>query len=278
MASRRPTDEETVDTPVQPEQPRRRPGRKIADQSLLSWTEEDRERAAAFTHNDTWRVLRIMGEFVAGFDSLAEIGPGITIFGSARVEEDGPWYAEAQELGHRLAKAGATVITGGGPGLMEASNRGAFEADGESVGIGIELPFESGLNAYTNVGLEFRYFFVRKVMFVKYTSGFVFFPGGYGTLDELFEVLTLIQTGRLDRVPLVLFGSDHWNGLLEWIRGVLLRDGRISEGDLDIFTVTDDVEEAASIMIDAANGRTSDSTARPTSIPEQPENVPRRRS
>lgn len=265
--------DETVDAPVQPERPRERPARRIADHSLLSWTEEDRERAASFTHNDTWRVLRIMGEFVAGFDSLAEIGPGITIFGSARVDEGEPFYEDARELGRRLAESGATVITGGGPGIMEAANRGAFEVDGESVGAGIELPFESGLNAYINVGLEFRYFFVRKVMFVKYTCGFVFFPGGYGTLDELFEVLTLIQTGRLDRVPVVLFGSDHWNGLLTWVNDVLLRDGRISENDTSIFTVSDDVEETARIMIDAAGCRNAASTARPTSIPDQPENV-----
>jgi uncharacterized protein (TIGR00730 family) len=265
-----PNGRDTVDLPLQPEPRRTRPTRRrdTADQRLLSWTDDDRARAAAFTHNDPWRVLRIMGEFVAGFDALAEIGPGVSIFGSARVTEDDPLYDEARRLGQLLAQAGVTVITGGGPGLMEATNRGAFEADGESVGANIELPFEQGLNAYVNVGLEFRYFFVRKMMFVKYADGFVFFPGGFGTLDELFEVLTLIQTGRLAPVPVVLVGSDHWSGMLNWLHGTLQRDGRVSPADLDIFTVTDSVEEAARIMIDAVRSqRELQAPPEPTSTP-----------
>ncbi|HEV2073952.1 MAG TPA: TIGR00730 family Rossman fold protein [Thermomicrobiales bacterium] len=259
-----------VDVPIQPERRDRAHGRAIADQNLLSWSRDDREKAAAFTHSDPWRVLRIMGEFVAGFDALAEIGPGVTIFGSARIAEGDPFYEQARELGRRLASAGVTVITGGGPGIMEATNRGAFEADGESVGAGIELPFEMGLNSYVNVGMEFRYFFVRKVMFVKYASGFVFFPGGFGTLDELFEVLTLIQTGRLDRVPVVLFGSNHWRGLLSWFDDVLERDGRISPNDKSIFTITDNIEETARVLIEATLRSNGIHDAEPTSIPALP--------
>jgi uncharacterized protein (TIGR00730 family) len=259
-----------VDAPLQPER-KRTPPHNIADHGLLSWTEKDREDAAAFTHKDPWRVLRIQGEFVAGFDALAEVGPGISIFGSARTPENDPVYEQACRLGRMLAEAGVTVITGGGPGVMEATNRGAFEVDGESVGVGIELPFESGLNRYVSVGMEFRYFFVRKVMFVKYALGFVFFPGGFGTLDELFEVVTLIQTGRMDHVPVVLVGTDHWSGLTSWIDGVLLRDGRISEDDTSIYTVTDDIEETARIMIEAARFSGKIPDASPTSVPEPPE-------
>jgi uncharacterized protein (TIGR00730 family) len=258
-----------VDAPLQPERKRTHP-QQTADQGLLSWTEKDRADAAAFTHNDPWRVLRIQGEFVAGFDALAEIGPGVSVFGSARVAEDDPVYAQACDLGRLLAEAGVTVITGGGPGVMEATNRGAFDGDGESVGVGIELPFESGLNKYVNVGLEFRYFFVRKVMFVKYAVGFVFFPGGFGTLDELFEVITLIQTGRMDHVPIVLLGTDYWSGLASWINGTLLREGRISANDTSIYSITDDIEETARIMIEAARFSSKIPDASPTSIPEPP--------
>ena len=265
--------EKHVDLPLQPgshPRPGARPSRRgeTADQHLLSWTAEDRERAASFTHSDPWRVLRITGEFVAGFDALAEIGPGVSIFGSARVNPGDALYEDARRLGRLLAQAGVTVITGGGPGLMEATNRGAYEVEGESVGANIELPFEQGLNPYVDLGVEFRYFFVRKVMFVKYANGFVFFPGGFGTLDELFEVLTLIQTGRLPHVPVVLFGGDHWTGMMEWVRGTLLRDGRISPQDLDIFTISDDIEEIARIMIDAVyTQRQIEEEPEPTSTP-----------
>ena len=265
------TEDTFVDLPLQAPRGRRpvRPRqRDTDDQRLLSWTEQDRQRAAAFTHSDPWRVLRIMGEFVAGFDALAEIGPAVSIFGSARVREDDPLYEVARRLGRQLAEAGITVITGGGPGLMEATNRGAFEAGGESVGANIELPFEQGLNAYVNVGLEFRYFFVRKMMFVKYAQGFIFFPGGFGTLDELFEVLTLIQTGRLARVPVILFGHHHWDGMTTWMRDVLERDGRISPQDKDIFTVTDDVDEAVRIMVEGVHAAMEAEAPRaPTSTP-----------
>lgn len=260
-----------VGAQIQPRRRSRTRPTETADQKLLSWSEEDRAKTSAFTHNDTWRVLRIQGEFVAGFDALAEVGPSISIFGSARVPEDDPIYWQAVELGDLLAQAGVTVITGGGPGIMEATNRGAFEADGESVGVGIELPFETGLNRYVNVGLEFRYFFVRKVMFAKYALGFVFFPGGFGTLDELFEVVTLIQTGRMDHVPIVLVGTGHWNGLAKWIDDVLLRDGRISENDTSIYTITDDIEEAARIMIEAVRNSSEIPDAAPTSVPDPPE-------
>ena len=250
-----------VDMPLKPQRQinggtMSRTGSKGAgDDQVLKWTEEDRRQAAEFTHSDPWRVQRITSEFVAGFDALADTGPAVSIFGSARTPEDDPWYEKARELGRQLAKAGVTVITGGGPGLMEATNRGAYETGGESIGTGIELPHEQGVNAYVHVGLEFRYFFVRKMMFVKYASGFVFLPGGFGTLDELFEVLTLVQTGKMHK-PIVLMGCDHWCGLVEWMQDVLVRDGRISPPDTSLFTVTDDVEEAAGIMIEAArNGK-----------------------
>jgi len=254
--------------PLQPDTSRRRHAGKIDDQHLLSWTREDRDEAAAFTHNDPWRVLRILGEFVSGFDALAEIGPSTSVFGSARVKPDDPAYEQARELGRLLGKAGVTVITGGGPGIMEAANQGAAEADGESVGAGIELPFETGLNPYVTVGLEFRYFFVRKVMFVKYATGFVFFPGGFGTLDELFEVITLIQTGRMDHVPIVLFGREYWSGLLDWIDATLLGNGYVAREDKHIYTLSDDIEETATIMIDAARHANEIPGPEPTSIPD----------
>lgn len=265
MASRKHTN---VDMPLQPDTSRRRRSGKIDDQHLLSWTKEDREEAAAFTHNDPWRVLRILGEFVSGFDAFAEVGPATSVFGSARIDEDDPLYNQARELGRLLGKAGVTVITGGGPGAMEAANRGASEVDGESVGAGIELPFETGLNHYVNVGLEFRYFFVRKVMFVKYATGFVFFPGGFGTLDELFEVITLIQTGRMDHVPIVLFGQEHWSGLIDWMDNALLDKGLISGDDRKIYTISNDIEETARIMIDAARHANDIPDPEPTSIPD----------
>lgn len=249
---------EAIDIPLQP-RPRTHGGAKSRagsrgsdDMRMLTWTDEDRQQAAEFTHSDPWRVQRITSEFVAGFDALAETGPAVSIFGSARVPEGDPLYEQARELGALLARAGVTVITGGGPGLMEASNRGAFEADGESIGAGIELPFEQGVNDYVNVGLEFRYFFVRKMMFVKYASGFVFLPGGYGTMDELFEVLTLVQTGKMVDKPVVLLGTAHWKGLVTWFEETLVPDKRISLTDASLFTLTDDLNQAAEIMIEAA--------------------------
>jgi uncharacterized protein (TIGR00730 family) len=228
-----------------------RSDRPTEDKELLTWSHDQRQRAAAFTHSDQWRVLRIMGEFVAGFDALAEIGPAVTIFGSARIGEDDPMYAMARAVGAGLATAGFATITGGGPGIMEAANRGAREAGGVSVGANIELPFETGSNRYVTLPLNFRYFFVRKTMFVKYAEGFIIFPGGFGTLDELFESLTLIQTGKLGVFPVVLVGSAFWRGLLDWIEEVLQGEGKIGPTDRAYVTLTDDPATAIKIMVDA---------------------------
>src|SRR5712692_4025801 len=201
-------------------------------------------RPDEFTHTDTWRVFRIMGEFVEGFDELATRSHGVSIFGSARSSPDDPDYKAAQETAALLARAGCSVITGGGPGIMEAANRGAFEAGGVSVGCNIELPFEQSSNPYQTLSLKFKYFFVRKMMFVKYSEAFIIFPGGFGTLDELFEALTLIQTHKIVHFPVVLFGSAYWKGLLDWIRDPVLKEAKISPDDLDLMIVTDDVDEA----------------------------------
>ncbi|HLM24618.1 MAG TPA: TIGR00730 family Rossman fold protein [Pyrinomonadaceae bacterium] len=205
-------------------------------------------RPDEFTHTDPWRVFRIMGEFVEGFDELATLSRGIAIFGSARTRPDDPDYQAAQETGALLAAHGFAVITGGGPGIMEAANRGAFEAGGLSIGCNIELPFEQRANAYQTLSLTFKYFFVRKMMFVKYSLAFVIFPGGFGTFDELFEALTLIQTKKIRNFPIVLFGSHYWSGLLDWLRAVVLPEGKISEHDLDIFHITDSPAEVVEIV------------------------------
>jgi uncharacterized protein (TIGR00730 family) len=194
-------------------------------------------------------VLRIQSEFVEGFGALAELGPAIGVFGSARTKPEDPFYAKAEELGRRLADAGFAVITGGGPGAMEAVNKGASESGGVSVGLGIELPFESGLNEWVDVGVNFRYFFARKTMFVKYSLGFVVLPGGLGTFDELFEALTLVQTQKVTSFPVVLIGTEYWSGLLDWLRGTVLAAGNISEKDLDMLSLTDDVDEAVAMMV-----------------------------
>ena len=198
-------------------------------------------------HADPWRVLRILSEFVEGFDALNEVGPAVTVFGSARATPDDPYYAAGRKLGAALARRGFAVITGGGPGIMEAVNRGCQEAGGLSVGCNIELPNEQELNDYVDLGVEFRYFFVRKNMFVKYARGFVIFPGGLGTLDELFESLTLAQTGKIEHFPIVLFGTEYWTGLLDWMRKVVLGRRAISPQDMDLMTLTDDPEEAAAM-------------------------------
>jgi len=205
-------------------------------------------RPDEFTHTDPWRVFRIMGEFVEGFDELATLSHGIAIFGSARTRPDDPDYQAAQETGALLAAHGFAVITGGGPGIMEAANRGAFEAGGLSIGCNIELPFEQRANPYQTLSLTFKYFFVRKMMFVKYSLAFVIFPGGFGTFDELFEALTLIQTKKIRNFPIVLFGSHYWSGLLDWLRAVVLPEGKISEHDLDIFHITDSPAEVVEIV------------------------------
>jgi uncharacterized protein (TIGR00730 family) len=206
-----------------------------------------------FTHTDTWRVFRIMGEFVEGFDELATLTRGVSIFGSARTRTDDPYYAAAQETAAELVKVGYAVITGGGPGIMEAANRGAFEADGLSIGCNIELPFEQNSNPYLTKGLKFKYFFVRKMMFVKYSLGFIIFPGGFGTLDELFEALTLIQAKKIRNFPVVLFGKEYWEGLLNWIRDPLLKEGKVTEQDLKLLHVTDSPAEVVRIIVESQN-------------------------
>ncbi len=209
------------------------------DQRLL-----DTRGPSDWVHADPWRVLRIQSEFVEGFGLLAEVPRAVTVFGSARTPVDHPDYAAARRVGEALARAGWAVITGGGPGSMEAVNRGCQEAGGLSIGLGIELPFEQKLNHWVDLGVNFRYFFVRKTMFVKYAQAFVILPGGFGTLDELFEALTLVQTRKVTRFPVILMGADYWQGLLDWIRGSLLGTGRVGPSDLDLMTVTDDIDEA----------------------------------
>jgi len=206
--------------------------------------------AVDFTSSDPWRVFRIMGEFVEGFDALAKVGPAVTIFGSARVPPDHPEYQAARETARRLGRAGFSIITGGGPGVMEAANQGAREAGALSIGCNIELPFEQHINPYVDVAINFRYFFVRKTMFVKYAEAFVIFPGGFGTLDELFEALTLVQTGKIRDFPLILVGSDYWRGLLAWVKDTLLKEGKVSVNDLDLMVVTDDFDEVVRICLD----------------------------
>jgi uncharacterized protein (TIGR00730 family) len=206
---------------------------------------------ADFTRSDPWRVLRIMSEFIEGFDTLAGIKKGVSIFGSARTGPDDPQYAAARETARLLAEAGYAVITGAGPGIMEAANRGAREGHGRSVGCNIELPFEQGANPYVDTLINFRYFFVRKTMFIKYSDAFVIFPGGYGTLDELFEALTLIQTGKIFRFPVILFGRRYWAGLVRWLQTRVLMERKISPGDLDLMLLTDDPAEAAAAVIAA---------------------------
>ncbi len=206
---------------------------------------------ASFMETDAWRALRIMGEFVEGFDALARLGPAVSIFGSARTARSDAEYEQAQDLAARLAVRGFTIITGGGPGVMEAANRGAHEAGGVSVGLGIELPHEEGVNVYCNLAIDFRYFFVRKTMFVKYAQAFVIFPGGYGTLDELFESLTLVQTGKIEHFPIVLVGIDYWQGLLDWLRGTMSEEHKIEPSDLALLRLTDDIGEAVDWIVEA---------------------------
>ncbi|OOZ39552.1 Rossman fold protein, TIGR00730 family [Solemya pervernicosa gill symbiont] len=198
--------------------------------------------------DESWRMFRIISEFTEGFDKLADIGYAVSMFGSARLAPTNPYYATAVEISHRLAENGFSIITGGGPGIMEAGNKGAAEADKVSVGLNIELPHEQTPNKYQNKSLEYRYFFARKVMFVKYSMGYVIMPGGFGTFDEFFEALTLVQTNKIYPIPLVLFGSDYWQGLLEWLKGPVLEMGTISASDFDLFTLTDDVDEVIDVM------------------------------
>jgi uncharacterized protein (TIGR00730 family) len=226
---------------------RRRGPRSTTDQRLL-----DSRGPSDWVHTDPWRVLRIQSEFVEGFGTLAELGPAISVFGSARTRRDDPMYASAELLGRRLVEAGFAVITGGGPGAMEAANKGASEAGGKSVGLGIELPFEQELNEWVDVGINFRYFFARKTMFVKYAQGFVVMPGGMGTLDELFEAITLVQTQKVTSFPIVCLGSAYWAGLIAWLRDTVVAAGNIYPADVDLLQVTDDVDEAVAIVSEAA--------------------------
>lgn len=206
--------------------------------------------AKTFTQTDTWRVFRIMGEFVTGFDTLANLGPAVTLFGSARTKPDDPQYQAAVEVARLLGEAGLAIVTGGGPGMMEAGNKGARMANAKSVGLNIELPFEQGSNPYVDVPIDFHYFFVRKTMFVKYAQAFVIFPGGFGTMDELFEALTLIQTGKVRNFPVILFNSSYWGGLLDWLRNTMEHEGKISAADLDLISITDSPEEVRQIILD----------------------------
>jgi uncharacterized protein (TIGR00730 family) len=228
--NKRPTEDETL---LEGPQPRERHGK---EQILVS---------------DPWRVLRIMGEFVWGFDNLSDVRDGVSIFGSARTPASDPSYKAAVETARLLAKAGIPVITGGGPGIMEAANKGAKEAGGLSIGCNIELPFEQGSNGYLSRSLNFKFFFVRKTMFVKYATAFIVFPGGYGTLDELFEALTLIQTGKVRNFPVILFGKEYWSGLVEWLTRTVAHERKIDQRDLKLFKVTDDPAEATRLVIEA---------------------------
>ena len=221
------------------------------DEQLLQQVPSPAEREEAVRVSDSWRVLRIMGEFVWGFDNLADVRDGVTIFGSARTKPDNPYYDQARETGRLLAMQKIPVITGGGPGIMEAGNKGAAEGAGLSIGCNIELPFEQRGNEFANRALYFKFFFVRKTMFVKYSTAFIVFPGGYGTLDELFEALTLIQTGKVSNFPVILFGKSYWQGMVDWLGQTAVSAGNIGASDLNLFHVTDDPKEAVRIVLDA---------------------------
>ena len=218
------------------------------DEKLLTGPATD---PADFTRQDTWRVMRIMSEFIEGFDNLADVTKGVTIFGSARTTPEDPMYQAAEETARQLAKRDFAIITGAGPGIMEAANRGAKLAGGRSIGCNIELPFEQGANPYVDTLINFRYFFVRKTMFIKYSNAFIIFPGGFGTLDEAFEALTLIQTGKIYQFPVILFGRHYWAGLIRWIQSRVLGEQKISPGDMDLILMTDDPAEAVQIVVDA---------------------------
>ncbi len=253
-----------VADPKKPERPYRATGepprsekeaaRPTEDEILLEGP-QPKYRPDALLKTDPWRVFRIMGEFVEGFDALGDVIDGVSIFGSARTPPTDPQYQAAVETARLLALEGIPIITGGGPGIMEAANRGAVEGGGLSIGCNIELPFEQGTNAYVRRSINFRFFFVRKMMFVKYSTAFVVFPGGFGTLDELTESLTLIQTGKIKHFPVILFGTEYWKGLVDWLQNRVLEEGKISEPDMLLFKLTDDPKEAAAIIMRAREER-----------------------
>ncbi len=222
------------------------------DQRLL-----DSHGPTDWVHEDPWRVMRIQAEFVNGFGALAELGPAFSIFGSARTSPESPEYAQAQALAAKLSDLGFNIITGGGPGIMEAANKGCFAGPGISVGLGIELPFEQSVNEYVELAIDFRYFFARKTMFIKYAQGFVVFPGGFGTLDELFEALTLVQTQKVTSFPVILMGSTYWGPLVEWLRNTVSVEGKISQTDLDMIHVSDDIDEVVELLVNAESRRKS---------------------
>jgi uncharacterized protein (TIGR00730 family) len=263
---------EALATSGTPPRPKRKSGRvvddSIRDALERSVTEDERllqgiPHGDDFTRTDPWRVLRIMGEVIEGFDKLAGVGKAVTVFGSARTQPDDPQYAAAEQLGALLASRGFTVITGAGPGIMEAANKGAKLAGGRSVGCNIELPFEQGSNPYVDTVVNFRYFFVRKTMFIKYSVAFVIFPGGFGTLDELFEAVTLIQTGKISQFPVVLFGTHYWAGLFRWLQSRVEGEKKIAPGDLDIMTLTDDPAEAVEVVVAAYEAQMKKARERP---------------
>jgi uncharacterized protein (TIGR00730 family) len=256
-------------TPPSAQSPSRQSGAsRVIDDSIRTYAETTEDEkllqtpggGEAFTRTDPWRVMRIMGEVIEGFDTLASVRKGVSIFGSARTDPDDPQYVAAQETARILAEAGFAIITGAGPGIMEAANKGARLAGGRSVGCNIELPFEQGSNPYVDTLVNFKYFFVRKTMFIKYSNAFIIFPGGFGTLDEAFEALTLIQTGKIYQFPVIMFGRHYWAGLIRWLQSRVLVEQKISRGDLDLLLLTDSPQEAARAVIDAwesTHGRTS---------------------
>lgn len=224
------------------------------DEALLA----SPNHAASATAKDAWRVLRIMGEFVEGFESLSNTGKAVTIFGSARVRpgDSSGWYEKTVEVARHLGEQGFSIITGGGPGIMEAANKGAHEAGAPSIGLNIELPFEQHINPYVDTAINFRYFFTRKVMLVKYAHAFVVMPGGFGTMDELFEALTLIQTGKVRNFPIILYGSDYWGGLIDWLRTTMLAEGRISAADMDLLLISDSPEDTCEMILSVTADQT----------------------
>jgi uncharacterized protein (TIGR00730 family) len=256
--------------PSQKSDSRRKGAARVIDHTIRDYspvTEDEKllqqPRAAGdFTRTDPWRVMRIMGEFIEGFDVLSTVEKGVSIFGSARTRPDDPQYAAAQELARQLAERGFSIITGAGPGIMEAANKGARDGHGHSVGCNIELPFEQGANPYVDTLVNFRYFMVRKTMFIKYSVAFVIFPGGFGTLDELFEALTLIQTGKIYQFPVILFGRHYWAGLLRWLQTRVLLERKISPGDMDLLLLTDDPAEAAAAVVAAHDAQTQTASQR----------------